>query len=155
MENTTIPVTQLTLQQIAQDCLCLQMRQTTRLLTQWYDTCLQPSGLRLTQVSLLVAIALAQTAPLTRLADILALERTTLARNLKPLERAGLVDVSPGEDKRVRLIRLTRQGEERLAQALPYWRQAQEEVRARVGSSEWVTLRADLRRLEAQLPSSV
>ncbi len=136
---------------MAQNCLCLNMRQTTRLLTQLYDSYLQPTNLRLTQISLLVAIALAQPVPLTRLADLLALDRTTLARNLKPLERERLVDVSPGEDKRVRVISLTGQGCERLAQALPYWKQAQEVVRVRLGSSECNALQTDLSRLQAQL----
>lgn len=155
MEKKNVPITQQALQQVAQDCLCLQMRQTTRRLTQWYDACLQPSGLRLTQVSLLVAITLAQPVSLTSLADILALERTTLARNLKPLEREGLVSVFPGEDKRVRVIRLTVQGEARLAQALPFWQQAQEEVKARIGSAQWGMLHTDLHRLEAQLPPTM
>ena len=153
MEDNITTITQSDLQEVAGECLCLQMRQTARRLSQRYDEYLQPSGLRLTQVSLLVAIALAHAIPLTRLADILALDRTTLARNLKPLERDGLVEVSPGVDKRVHLIRLTEQGQQHLLQALPYWRQAQEEVRASLGSSQWEALRADLRRLDTQLSS--
>jgi len=151
MEKNTTSFTSADLQQIAQNCLCLNMRQTTRLLTQWYDSYLQPTNLRLTQISLLVAIALAQPVPLTRLADILALDRTTLARNLKPLERDGLVNVSPGEDKRVRVISLTGLGCEHLGQALPYWREAQEVVRVRLGPSEWDALQIDLSRLQARL----
>lgn len=154
MENKITSITPSDLQEIAQGCLCLQMRQTSRRLSQLYDEYLQPSGLRLTQVSLLVAIVLAQVVPLTRLADILALDRTTLARNLKPLEREELVEALPGADKRVHLIRLTRQGYQRLLQALPYWKQAQDEVMARLGSSQWEILRADLHRLETQLSSS-
>jgi DNA-binding MarR family transcriptional regulator len=101
---------------------------------------------------LLVAIGLAQTVPLTRLADVLVLDRTTLARNLKPLESQGLVVVEPGEDKRVRLISLTDRGHRLLEQSLPYWRKAQEQVMARLGQSQWDALHADLRILEAQVP---
>jgi DNA-binding MarR family transcriptional regulator len=123
------------------------VRKTARTVTQWYDECLQPSGLRSTQFDVLVAIALAQPAPLTRLADILALDRSTLARNLKPLEGQGLVVISTGEDRRVRLISLTDQGYERLAHALPFWRRAQEQAKARLGPSQWDALQADLRRI--------
>jgi DNA-binding MarR family transcriptional regulator len=152
MENKTSPLTEPVLAKIAQECLCLQVRKTARKVTQWYDECLQPSGLRSTQFNLLVALALAQAVPLTRLAEILVLDRTTLARNLKPLESQELVEVSPGEDKRVRLIRLTERGHRLLEQALPYWRQAQEQVMARLGQAQWDALRANLSNLETQVP---
>jgi DNA-binding MarR family transcriptional regulator len=148
------PIVQSALQEVVQKCLCLQMRQSTRLLTQWYDACLQVSGLRLTQVSLLASIAQEQTVQLTHLAEVLMLDRTTLTRNLKPLEREKLVEVSPGADKRVRLISLTEQGYQRLTQALPYWRQAHEAVMARMGSSQWEALRTELHRLETQILST-
>ncbi len=122
------------------------------MVTQWYDACLHPTGLRSTQFNSLVAIGLAQTVPLTRLADVLVLDRTTLARNLKPLERQGLVVVEPGEDKRVRLISLTDPGHQLLEQSLPYWRKAQEQVMARLGQSQWDALRADMRILGTQVP---
>jgi DNA-binding MarR family transcriptional regulator len=152
MEKESSSITRPALEEIAQGCLCLQVRQTARAVTQWYDACLQPSGLRSTQVNLMVAIALAQTVPLTRLAELLVLDRTSLARNLKPLEREGLVEVSPGEDKRVRLIRLTEGGYQRLAQALPYWKEAQDQMIARLGSLRWETMHADLRDLQMRVP---
>ncbi len=152
MEKDTSPIANPALGEIAQQCLCLQVRKTARLVTQWYDAYLQPSGLRSTQLHVLVAIAMAHTVPLTRLAEVLALDRTTLARNLKPLEREALVEISPGEDKRVRLIRLTERGYQLLEQALPYWQKAQEQVRDRLGPSQWEALHADLRGLETQVP---
>ncbi len=96
MEKKTSPITKNVLEEIERDCLCLLVRKTARMVTQWYDACLHPTGLRSTQFNSLVAIGLAQTVPLTRLADVLVLDRTTLARNLKPLERQGLVVVEPG-----------------------------------------------------------
>jgi DNA-binding MarR family transcriptional regulator len=152
MEKKTSLIAKPVLEEIAQDCLCLQVRKTSRMVTQWYDACLQPSGLRSTQFNLLVAIAVAQVVPLTRLADVLVLDRTTLARNLKPLESQGLVEVSPGEDKRIRLIRLTDRGYQLLEQSLPYWRKAQEQVMARLGQSQWDALRADLHDLATKVP---
>jgi len=151
MKKETPHIAKPALQEIAQNCLCLQVRQTARLVTQLYDECLKPSGLRSTQFNLLVAIALAQTVPLTQLAEILVLDRTTLARNLKPLENQGLVEVSSGEDKRVRLISLTDRGYQLLEQALPHWKRAQEEVKDRLGQSHWNALRADLHNLAAQV----
>jgi DNA-binding MarR family transcriptional regulator len=152
MENKTSSLAKPVLAEIAQECLCLQVRKTARKVTQWYDECLQPSGLRSTQFNLLVAIALAQMVPLTRLAEVLVLDRTTLARNLKPLESQELVEVAPGEDKRVRLIRITARGLQLLEQALPYWREAQDQVMARLGQAQWNALRADLSNLETQVP---
>lgn len=152
MEDKTSSLAKPVLAEIAQECLCLQVRKTARKVTQWYDECLQPSGLRSTQFNLLVAIALAQRVPLTRLAEILMLDRTTLARNLKPLESQGLVEVATGEDKRVHLIRVTERGHQLLEQALPYWREAQNQVMARLGQAQWNALRADLRNLEAHVP---
>ena len=152
MEKKTSSIAKPVLEEIERDCLCLQVRKTARMVTQWYDACLQPSGLRSTQFNLLVAIGLAQTVPLTRLAEIMVLDRTTLARNLKPLESQGLVVVEPGEDKRVRLISLTDRGYQLLEQSLPYWRKAQEQVMARLGQSQWDALRADLRMLGTQVP---
>jgi DNA-binding MarR family transcriptional regulator len=152
MEKKTSFIAKNVLEEIERDCLCLQVRKTARMVTQWYDACLQPSGLRSTQFNVLVAIALAQTVTLTHLAKVLVLDRTTLARNLKPLESQGLVVVEPGEDRRVRLIRLTDRGYQLLEQSLPYWRKAQERVMARLGQSQWDALRADLRMLGTQVP---
>lgn len=152
MENKTSHMEKSALAEIAQECLCLQVRKTARKVTQWYDECLQPGGLRSTQFNLLVAITLAQPVPLTRLAEILVLDRTTLARNLKPLESQGLVVVEPGEDKRVRLIRVTERGHQLLEQTLPYWKKAQDQVKDRLGQAQWNALRADLSNLETQVP---
>jgi DNA-binding MarR family transcriptional regulator len=76
-----------------------------RVLTQHSEAHLQPGDLRITQFSLLVAIALVRSVPLTRLAEAVAMERTTLARNLKPLERHHLITVETStEDRRVRFF---------------------------------------------------
>lgn len=152
MEKQTSPIEHQVLDEIKRECLCSQVRTTARILTQWYDAYLQPSGLRSTQFRVLVAIAWAKVVPLTRLAESLELDRSTLARNLKPLESQGLVVVEPGEDKRVRVIRLTDRGYHLMERALPYWRQAQEQVLARLGQSKWDALHTDLRSLETQLP---
>jgi len=144
MEKETAHIAQDTLMEIERDCLCLQVRKAARAVTQWYDECLQPSGLRSTQFDLLVAIARAEAAPLTRIAEILVLDRTTFARNLKPLESQGLVVIEAGKDRRVHLTRLTEQGYQALQKALPYWRKAQEQVMTRLEPSQVAALHAEL-----------
>jgi DNA-binding MarR family transcriptional regulator len=102
-------------------------------MTQVYDEALQPSGLRATQFNVLVALALTSTISLTQLAEALVMDRTTLARNLKPLESQGLLVIDTGTDRRVRLLRLTDHGRHALTEALPYWHQAQEHVTTCLG----------------------
>jgi DNA-binding MarR family transcriptional regulator len=82
MEIESPRIAQLLLLEIEQQCLGLLTRQVARRVTQWYDQCLQPNGLRSTQFNVLVAIAIAQTLPLTYLAEILVLDRTTLTLGL-------------------------------------------------------------------------
>ena len=151
MEKAT-PRTAQQLKEIEQQCLGLLTRQVARRVTQWYDQCLQPHRLRSTQFNLLVAIAIAQTVPLTRLAEILVLDRTTLARNLKPLEQQGLVRIEAGEDRRVQLIRLTEPGYTLLQQALPSWERAQKEMMTRLGPVQWDALHANLHNVIARVP---
>ncbi len=154
MEKKIPHIEENVLAEVAQNCLCLNIRQATRIITQVYDECLQPSGLRITQFNLLVAVALAQEMPLTRLAEMMVLDRTTLARNLKPLERQGLLTIEAGEDRRVHLIGMTAHGRQVLEEALPCWRHAQELVKARLGQKEWDTFSADLHVAMARIPSS-
>ena len=75
-----------------------------------------------------------------RLARSLGLDRTTLTRNLKPLEREGLVASSPGKDQRVRLLRLTEAGQRTLQRAYPLWEEAQAKVVKALGQRRWMTL---------------
>ncbi|HEY9847811.1 MAG TPA: MarR family transcriptional regulator, partial [Candidatus Caenarcaniphilales bacterium] len=93
--------------QISQVCACFNLRKASRAVTQLYDKVLQPSGLLATQFTLLSAIALTGSVTITRLAQELVMDRTTLARNLKPLERQGLIQIKPGQDQRTRIVTLT------------------------------------------------
>ena len=108
-----------------QVCLNFQLRRTSRLLGRYYDDALRPLGLRITQFNLLAVLA--QTGPIaiTALADLVAMERSALARNLKPIERRKLVTVTPGKDKRTRTVTLAPAGRRKLDEALPKWDQTQ------------------------------
>lgn len=111
-----------------QNCANANLRRATRAVTQLYDQILAPCGLQITQFTLLVACAVRGSVPLTTLADALVMDRTTLARNLKPLERQGLIKISEGKDRRVRLVALKERGYVALTAALPLWQKAQTQV---------------------------
>lgn len=155
MENETQQPDARVLSEVETTCLCLNVRKMARVLTHHYETHLQMSDLRITQFSLLVAIALARSVPLTRLAEVLAMDRTTLARNLKPLERQQLVTVEAStEDRRVRVITLTAQGLQKVNEALPLWKQAQTQMLSLLGPQQSQALLADAQIVMERAPFS-
>jgi len=130
--------------EVAASCACAKLRKATRATSQLYDATLRPSGLRATQFTLLVATRLIHTAPVTRLAKELGMDRTTLTRNLSLLERQGLIRIRPGRDRRVREVVLTERGHEALARAVPLWRRAQARVARALGGARLRRLQSDL-----------
>jgi DNA-binding MarR family transcriptional regulator len=125
---------------VARECTAASLRRASRAVGRIYDETMAPSGLRGTQFSLLVALSLTGETPVMRLADELGLDRTTLTRNLEPMERDGLVESVPGADRRVRLVRLTEVGRKTLSLALPLWQKAQDRVIAALGRRRWKEL---------------
>ncbi len=144
MQQQASQLNQAVYQQVATLCTCGNLRTAARFITQLYDDFLQPSGLLVTQFKLLGALAAHGSIALSPLADLLALDPTTLARNLKPLERDGLVDISIGEDRRTRVVRITERGQGALAKALPLWEEAQAWVISQIGHERWRTMLSDL-----------
>lgn len=137
-----------TLRSIVSPCTCVTLRRASRFLTRLYDDTLQSSGLRVTQFSLLRAVSRADATSVTALAEELLLDRTTMTRNLKPLERRGLIKVVVGEDQRERTVSLTGKGREALNRALPLWENAQAVVRDRLGLKGLQALTSALSRLD-------
>jgi DNA-binding MarR family transcriptional regulator len=133
------------LAEIEATCACSNVRKAARAVTQLFDEMLQPTGLRSTQFTLLVAVALLGETSVTQLSRALIMDRTTLARNLKPLESLGLLTIEAGTDRRRQLVRLTERGCQALARALPYWEQAQHQVVTSLGEEQWHALRASLK----------
>lgn len=121
-------------------CTWLRLRKLTRRLTQQYDQFLRPSGLRITQFSLLAGLVQGGSETVTALAERMAMDRTTLTRNLKPLAQAGLVQVSSCEDGRCRRVVLTAAGKTAFDAAYPMWRAAQKRVRAQLGEASLAQL---------------
>jgi len=113
---------------IESSCMGTRVRRTARVVGNYYDMHLKSAGLKGTQFTLLNAIFLNPSITITQLADLLLLNRTTLNRNLKPLERQGLIRTKPGEDQRTRILQLTQEGRSILQQALPLWLEAQSGV---------------------------
>ncbi len=137
--------------EIAEACACAQLRRAARALTQEYDAAIRSTGLRATQLTLLVAVVSADGQPMTIVGRDLGMDRTTLTRNLRPLERSGLVriDASP-EDGRRKVLRLTRKGTRALAAAAPRWARVQAAVMARLGRRRWAALKQELASLTGE-----
>lgn len=107
-------------------CTCSSLRRTSRAVTALYDQFLAEAGLTVTQYSLLVSIARTDGISRTGLAARLGMERTTLTRNLRPLERDGFVAEQPGADRRERVLRLTASGQKQVDRSFPLWQRAQQ-----------------------------
>ncbi len=125
------------LREIEMSCTCFNLRKATRAVTAVFDDFLAASGLRGTQFTLLAALYQSETATVTRLSQALVMDRTTLTRNLKPLQDQGLVRVSPGEDRRTRALSLSAKGRRVFGKAVPLWEQAQKQVIASLGKTNW------------------
>ncbi len=126
-------------------CNNTALRKATRRVSQLYDAALAPCGLRSTQRSILMHIARAGTPTMGELAAALVLDRSALAHNLKPLERDGFVTVRVDpDDKRSRLIQLTRRGEGKLNETMAYWKDAQQRFEDAFGAARAQVLRTTL-----------
>lgn len=122
------------------------MQRAARALARRFDEALRPVGLTNGQFSLLMSLNRPEPPSMGPVASLLAMDRTTLTAALKPLERRGLVRVTPDpRDRRGRLLHLTPKGQEVLASAVPIWEQTHREVEA--GLSDAEQLRGDLRAL--------
>jgi len=124
-------------------CNCLALRQAARHVTQFYDQYLAPSGLRTTQYSILARLQRKGPMTINALAAELVMDRTTLGRNILPLQRDGLIAVGPGQsDRRSKELRLTSSGEARFRAALKGWREAQARFETAFGVKRAKELRA-------------
>src|SRR5258708_2864507 len=132
------------------DCNCLAMRQAARHITQFYDQCLAPTGLRTTQFSILAKLHRLGSMSINALASELVMDRTTLGRTMLPLERDGLIVVeSAAADRRSKELHLTQAGTARLRAAFKLWSQAQHQFENAFGASRASSLRNELRAIVA------
>jgi DNA-binding MarR family transcriptional regulator len=126
-------------QMLLDTCMCHKARMAARVVTRAYDDALRPTGLRATQVSVLAAVGARGALSIKSLADTLQMERTTLTRNLRPLEKRGYVELAPEGRYRSRVLTLTPAGRAALVSALPLWEGAQRKLKSRAGH-RWSTV---------------
>ena len=141
-------------QPFASPCACSRLRRAARAITQLYDDALMPTGLRVTQLSLLRTLQRQGPLRIGQLATANLLDRTALSRNLDPLAARKLVAILRGRDARTREVTLTRQGAAALASAAPLWDSAQRDVTRRIGRERLDELYGVLREIEALHPTT-
>jgi DNA-binding MarR family transcriptional regulator len=145
MSRTAPAFDLVTCARIGANCTMFNLRKASRVATQLADEVFRDAGIRGTQFGLLAGIYWSGTATLTQLARSLAMDRTTLTRNLSLLRRQGLVATTRASDRRARAVALTPRGRRALSRALPYWEKAQSRIVRRLGVKEWRKLMHGLR----------
>jgi len=118
-------------------CACFATRKAARAITRFYSQFINDSELGASQHSLLLIIYLAGEISISAMADIAVMDRTTLTRNLKPLVKKGLITIEQGEDRRERIVRITRKGTALLKKTMDRWECAQIELEKRLGSKKF------------------
>lgn len=118
---------------MASPCLCTRLRQATRKVSAIYDAALEPLGVNIAQYALLRTIRHAQPVSLTELGRLTALDRSTIGRNVRVLEKMQFVETGRGEDQREAVVSLSVRGAELLQEARPIWTATQAEVAGRLG----------------------
>ena len=144
MDNTA---TSRLAQHLLDTCMCHKTRMAARAITRAYDEGLRTTGLRATQLSVLAAVGARGALSIQSLADVLGMDRTTLTRNLRPLEDKGLVLLAPEARHRARMLELTPTGRSALTKALPLWEDAQRTIRRRLGQQRWPAVQEALTEL--------
>ena len=125
-------------------CVCGSVRKAARAVTKIYDDALRPAGIRITQLGILGVAVRIGPVTVTQLAEVTLTDRTTLTRNLKLLEKKGLVQIGPGSDQREREITITERGRDTLRVAYPLWQEVQAKVIEALGADRWDMLRDGL-----------
>jgi DNA-binding MarR family transcriptional regulator len=133
-----------------EDCNCLAVRQAARHITQFYDQFLAPSGLRTTQFSILAKLRRSRPMTINALAAEMVMDRTTLGRNILPLERDGLIAIERGSpDRRSKELRVTAAGEARFRAGMKGWVQAQRQFETAFGEKRTTDMRVLLHTVAA------
>ena len=123
-------------------CVCVAVRKASRRITTLYDEAVAPAGINVAQFSLLKTIRRHGPVSLTRLSDIVELDRSTLGRNVRVIERLGLVQLETGADQREARVQLSAEGEATLDRAMPLWQAAQTKIHDRLGAARAAELTA-------------
>ncbi|WP_155591746.1 MarR family winged helix-turn-helix transcriptional regulator [Lysinibacillus cavernae] len=137
-----------------QICVCANLRKKTRVVTQLYDKLLHPTGLKVTQYSMLAHIDLQQAVSISRLGEILLLDQTTVTRNITLLKQNGYVELNrDAHDARTKNITLTEKGLEKLQEAAPIWQEIQDRIIDDVGIEKYADFYDTLRTMQKIIQS--
>lgn len=136
---------------VRQNCVCFNLRRVTRVVTQFFDAEMRRHGIRSTQWSILAALHVTGLSNMADLSEILGMERTTLLRNLQPLQRDGLVNVEGGGQGGFVELSLTAKGRKQIEKLAPAWESAQRTAVQVLGEKRWSALLADLEKVASAL----
>ena len=135
--------------QLVDTCACTRVRTAARLMTRAYDEALRPCGLSAAQLAILAAVDVGEVTSIAELSKRLGMDRTTLSRNLKPLEKARWIRLGAEGWKRSKTVEVTSEGRQRLARATALWETAQATFLRRFGKAECMRVDRDLRAISA------
>jgi DNA-binding MarR family transcriptional regulator len=121
----------------AKACVCGNLRRTSRVITQFYDKQLGPSGITITQLGLLRTISIGNSSTISKVSKDMCIDRTTLTRNLDLLKKQDFIKVESTSDKRKRIVTITNRGKEQITKALPLWERAQGIIIEKFGKGNW------------------
>jgi DNA-binding MarR family transcriptional regulator len=128
----------------AENCVCFNLRRVTRMVTQFYDAEMRRHGIRPTQGTILASLNARDSWTMAELSDWLGMDRTTLVRNLRPLQRDGLVQAEGGgRGNRVELA-ITAKGRKQIEKLTPAWKSAQSAAVKTLGEKRWSAILSDL-----------
>ena len=136
-------------QQLIDDCACTRMRTAARLMTRAYDEALRPAGLSAAQLAILAVVDVGGARSIAELSERVAMDRTTLSRNLKPLERVRWIRLGAEGWRRSKTVHVTAAGRQRLSRAASLWATAQARFLGRFGKAEWARVERDLQLITA------
>jgi DNA-binding MarR family transcriptional regulator len=136
---------------LPENCVCFNLRWVTRAMTQFFDAEMRRHGIRATQGTILVALNAKEIWTMAELSDVFGLERTTLVRNLRPLQRDGFATAEGGgRGGRVELA-ITPKGRKQIEKLMPAWRSAQRVAVETLGEQRWSDILADLEKVALAL----
>ncbi len=118
-------------------CICGNLRKTTRVVTQFYDAALKPVGIKPGQFTVLAALLIHGQMRITELAELLEIDRTTMIRNVRLLEKKGFVQTATDDQTNYTVLILSGVGMEKLEEALPHWQKAQSQIMNYLGQDRW------------------
>src|SRR5213082_908113 len=128
----------------AENCVCFNLRRVARVVTQFFDAEMRRHGIRPTQGSILASLQTRDSWNMAELSDWLGMDRTTLVRNLRPLQRDGLVRVSGGGRGRLVELAITAKGRKQIEKLAPAWKSAQRAAVKTLGEKRWSAILSDL-----------